>query len=136
MPRRRSCAPRGDRGVIVVGWLFKLVVTLAIVGVIGYDALGIAIAQLGVRDDAEAASQAAYQLFKQDHNAQAAYDQVLAFAKEHGETVPKGGFAIAADGAVTVRLQRKANTLVASRIPQLKQYVVAVGEATARNELI
>jgi hypothetical protein len=120
-PRR----PRGDAGVFVIGTLAKLMIFLAIVGVIGYDTVAITTTQLAVRDDAQQAALLGHTALRDKGTVQAAYAAVLKFAEENGDTVVRGGFATGPNHTVTVRLRREAHTIVASMIPRVKTYVVA-----------
>jgi hypothetical protein len=131
----RARARRSDAGVLVVGTLAKLMIFLAVLGTVGYDALSIAAAQVGVQDDAQAAALAGHDVLANHGTPQMAYTAVLAYADSHHDEVVASGFVIGADNAITVVLSRTAHTIVSSHLPRVKDYVVATATATVQNPL-
>lgn len=129
-------APRaensGDRGSIVIGWLTKLAVAIAIVGLTLFDTISIGAARLGGKDDANTAAEAAAQDYRANHNVNAAYQAALDTLPSSSETIPAKTFVILPDGTVTLVLDRTVSTLVARHIGFLKKYTLAVehGEST------
>ena len=73
-----------DRGDMVVGWLAKIVVVLAVVAVIGYDTVTTIQGQVTVRDQAGSAAEAGYDSYAASHNVQTAYQAALA-ARQVGQ---------------------------------------------------
>jgi hypothetical protein len=115
-----------------VGWLAKLVVGLAIFGVIGFDAIAIMASHVSLTDDADSAAEAANRVWVESHgNVQAAYDAALAVATEHNAQAPVTDFSVTRDGTVHLRLTRTATTILVKHIGPLKKEadVSAVGEA-------
>jgi hypothetical protein len=86
-PPARRHSRRSDTGAILVGTLAKLLLAFAIIGAIAYDGFTIAAAQVGVRDDAQAAALAGHDAFVNTGSAQAAYAAVLKYAQAHGDVV-------------------------------------------------
>jgi type II secretory pathway pseudopilin PulG len=123
---------RRDNGSIVLGWLTKLVVVIAIVGVALFDTLSIAAARLGATDDASTAADAASSTYLTSHDVQQAYQAALDTLPSDSESLPPKQFLVQSDGTVNLVLDRTTTTLVAHRIGPLKKYAaVAVhGEAT------
>jgi hypothetical protein len=115
---------RRDSGSVVIGWLTKLVVAIAIVGV--------AAAQLGATDDASTAAEAASAAYRTSHNVQEAYQAALDTLPSDSEALPPRQFLVQPDGTVNLVLRRTTTTLVAHRIGPLKKYaaVVVHDEAT------
>ena len=107
----------GDRGDIVLGWLTKLVATLVVVGVLGFDAVSLGAARFQAEDHAQAAVRAANDAYKGSKDLQAAYDAAVAEVVEHGDTIDPQTFTIAPDGAITLRLHRTAATMLVEKIP-------------------
>ena len=102
--RRDSASERGD---IVLGWLTRVVVTLAIIALIAFDGIAIVTARLGVTDDAQSAAEAANAAWNEHHgDAQVAYDAAAAYAEQHGEECPVKDFSVSANGLVRLRLFR------------------------------
>ena len=64
----------GDTGDIVVGWLVRLVASLAVVGVLLFDGISLGVAPLEVMDQAADASRVASGEVASGRSAQDAYD--------------------------------------------------------------
>jgi hypothetical protein len=132
---RRGCGTHfgHDTGSIVVGWLTKLVVALALVGVMAFDALSVGAAHVSASDDANQAAAAAQSDWLNSHDVQSAYNAAAESLTNSSEQVLTRGFSIEPDGSVHLLLQRTATTLVLNRIGPLRKYTVftTAGEATA-----
>ena len=122
----------GDRGDIVLGWLTKLTLTLAVLGLIGFDLVSLATARLAAEDHAQDAARAASSTYRDGRNLQAAYDAAAAEALQHGDTVEASTFTIAPDGAVTLTLHRTAATLLVEKIAPLRGWADAEATVTGR----
>jgi hypothetical protein len=125
-----QCARR-DSGSIVLGWLTKLVVVLALLGVIAFDAISVGVAHLNGSDDANNAATAAATAWQQTHQVQAAYAAALATITNPAETLLERGFVVNQDGSVRLLIRRKASTMVVAHIGPLKKYADAVIEGDA-----
>ena len=123
---------RRDNGSIVLGWLTKLIVAIAFVGVALFDSISIGAAHLGATDDANNAASAASADFKTSHSVNSAYEAALGSLPSSSETIPAKTFEVQPDGTVTLVLDRTTRTLVAYRIGFLKKYtnIVVHAEAT------
>jgi type II secretory pathway pseudopilin PulG len=123
---------RRDSGSIVLGWLTKLIVAIAIVGVALFDTISVAAARLGATDDASTAAEAAVAAYHSSHNVQEAYQAAVETLPSDTESLPPRQFVVQPDGSVNLVLRRTTTTLVAHRIGPLKKYAVVVvhGEAT------
>lgn len=130
---RTSRRPRGEVGAILVSTLVKFALTLAILVVVVHDGFSLATTQVTLTDDAQQSAQAAHDVLQAGGTTAKAYAAAAAYAKGQGDTVVKGGFRIAADGSVTVVLQRTAPTLVAGRISAFDKYVTPQIAGTANN---
>jgi hypothetical protein len=117
---------RRDSGSIVIGWLTKLVVAIAVVGVALFDSISIGAARLGATDDASAAAEAAGASYRTSHDVQAAYQAALETLPSSSESLPPQQFVVQSDSTVDLVLRRTTNTLLARRIGPLKKYVVVV----------
>ncbi len=124
---------RGDRGDIVLGWLTKTVVTVAVFGVIVFDSLAVFAGRMSTSDAANEAAMAASDAWHARPDIQAAYDAAEASAEAHGGQIPTATFSIDDKGTVHLQLRRQVTTLVAHRIGPLKKYTWAVesGEANS-----
>lgn len=123
--------PRRDDGSIVLGWLTKLIVAIALVGVALFDSLAIGAAHLGASDDANTAAETAAADYRTSHNVQAAYDAAVATLPSDSESIPPKQFIVEPDGTINLVLRRTTTTLVTHRIGPLKKYSVVVVHATA-----
>jgi hypothetical protein len=110
---------RSDRGDMVTGWLVRIVVILAVLAVIGYDAITTFQAQITVRDQASSAAVAGYDNYAWSHNVEAAYQAALADAHSSNpaDVIIPADFVVASDGSVTLRLSRPVHTVVARYLP-------------------
>ena len=121
-----------DRGDIVLGWLTKLVVTLAVLGVIGFDLVSLGAARLAAEDHAQDAARVASATYRDSRNLQAAYDAAAAEALTHGDTVDAPTFTISPDGRITLTLRRTAPTLLVEKIGPLRSWADVSSTVTAR----
>ena len=122
---------RRDNGSIVIGWLTKLMVATAIIGLVLFDSLSIGAARLGASDDANTAAEAASSDFRQNHNVQSAYQAALETLPSDSETIPARRFVVQPDGTVDLVLHRTTTTLVVHRIGPLKKYALVTVHAVA-----
>jgi hypothetical protein len=124
---------RRDSGSIVIGWLTKLVVMVAVIGVMLFDALSVTAAHIGAKDDASQAATIAVGEWRTSHNVQMAYQAAVDSLTSDSEEIPARDFVVNSDGSVQLVLQRSVKTLLVHRIGPLKQYsvVTAHGEASA-----
>lgn len=105
-----------DRGSIVIGWLTRIAVFAAIIGVLGYDVVAIGEGRVSAADEADQVAQDAHETWADSHNVDKAFatarDEVLA----KGDTIPAGGFTIEPKtGLVTVKIKRTVETLLVKR---------------------
>jgi hypothetical protein len=121
-----------DAGSIVMGWLVKLALLLAIFGIAAVDAVAVGSAHLTTTDDANSAASAAAADFRTSHNVASATSAAADAITNPSEQIVPGSLVIAGDGSVTVSVQRKITTVVMYRIGPLKKYTVirVKGEAT------
>lgn len=122
--RMRDISRADDAGGIVIGWLTRLVVVLAVVGVIGFDAVSIAVAHVNIVDDANSAVQAASLSWQSAHNIETAYQAAEAALPPGEEEVLPTSFAIAADGTVRLTVRRTVRTLIVRHLGSLSRWDV------------
>jgi hypothetical protein len=122
-----------EAGEIVLGWLTKVIVGLAIAFVLIFDAGSIGIAHFNTSDDANsAATAAADQWATGGHNVQAAYQAAVASITHSGESIVPGSFGITPDGIVHLKVQKVVKTLVLRFLGPLKKLTVVVGSGSAQ----
>jgi hypothetical protein len=122
---------RRDRGSIVIGWLTKLVVVLAVVGVILFDVISVSVARVSAEDDASQAAEAAGFEWRATHSVQQAYDAAVQSLPSDSESIPPKSFTIDSEGTVRLTVKRVTRTMIANHIGPLKRFdvVVAHGES-------
>jgi hypothetical protein len=124
---------RRDSGSVVIGWLTKLIVVVAVIGVMLFDVLSVTAARIGTSDDANQAATIAGNEWRTSHNAQLAYEAALDSLPSDSEDIPARSFVIGSDGSVHLVVKRPVKTMLAHRIGPFKKYsvVTAHGEAAA-----
>jgi hypothetical protein len=124
-----------DRGDIILGWLAKVVVTLALLGLLAFDLISIGWTKVSLTDQAKTAALSASATWQQSHNLQKAYDAALAQATEDNpaNSVETDGFAIDKDGTVHLRLDREAETIVVSRVGPIRDWAQISVTAAGRD---
>jgi hypothetical protein len=121
-----------DTGSIVIGWLVKVAVVLAIVGITAFDAISVGSAHMSASDDANSAASAAASEYWNTHDAAAALNAATGAITSPNEEIVKDSLQIAPNGTVTLALRRTITTLVMHSIGPLKKYgvITVKGEAS------
>ena len=122
-----------DSGSIVLGWLTKLAVTLAVLGLLAFDGIALVTTTFSATDQANAVASVAAETYKRTHDVQMAYNDAVTEAAKNNETVEAKTFqAQPTDGHITLRIHKKATTLWLHKVGFLKKYadITATGEAT------
>jgi hypothetical protein len=117
-------------GKMIVVWLL----VLAILAVAAIDAASIAFTTYKLSDVGSAAASEGALVYKTGHNIRETCQRVeRVVAKEEATaTIPRGGCGIERPtGLVTVKIRKRANTLVAQRLPWTKKFAVVVVTETA-----
>jgi hypothetical protein len=113
-----------ERGGIITGWLLKLVISLAIFGLVAFEAGAIVVAKVTIEDiagDAVAAAAHEYSTTKNQDEAEKAARDV---AESKGAVLE--AFSVIEDGkAVVVTLSKPAKTLFVHRIGVIDGWAVA-----------
>jgi hypothetical protein len=111
-----------DAGSIVLGWLTKLVVLFAVLGLMLFDGIAVAVNNVNAQDDANMAAQAAADVYARTHDLQAAYTAAVAATADNDEKVLPRSFVIGSDGSVQLVLRRETTTLALHYFGALKKY--------------
>ena len=106
-----------DTGGIVLGWLTRLTVILAVGGVFLFDAISVGSTKATLADQAAFAARSASETWQQTKSVQRAFDEAERAASEQNSEnhVLVRGFQIDQDGTVHLVLRREASTLVLYR---------------------
>jgi hypothetical protein len=126
--------PVGDRGDIVVGWLVRVVVSVAVVGLVLFDAVSVGAAKMSVTDQAAEAARAASDSWLAHHDQQAAFDAAWQEATEAdaANTVDTHSFRVEQNGTVHLTVKRTAPTLVLRLIGPLEHWADVSGDGVGR----
>lgn len=122
---------RGDRGDIVLGWLTRLTVGLALMGLVLFDVVALSLVRFQGSEAADDAARAAAASWKATPDIQKAYDAAL-LAVEPGDTLPVESFRPSPDGSFELQLRRTAATLLVEKIPPLRELATATVSGTGR----
>jgi hypothetical protein len=123
---------KDDRG-IVINWLVKILIALAIGGVILFDAGSIAVNFFGLDGAAdEIANQMATDITSGKLNIQDESGLELEAQKEARKRDAKlTKFEVDLEGNIHIRLKRVAETLIVSRIPPIEDWAKSTAEGQA-----
>ncbi len=113
-----------ERGGIITGWLLKLVLSLAIFGLVAFEAGAIVVAKVTIEDIAGDAVAAAAQEYRSSQNQDAAEKAASEVAESKGAVLE--AFSVVENGkAVVVTLSKPAKTLFVHRIGVTDGWAVA-----------
>jgi len=121
---------RHDTGSAVIGWLGRIVVSLTLVGMIGFDGISIAIARAHVSDIASDAADAAASRYVVHFSPGEALDAARTKAASEGATVSPTGIVVSRTGhdvTVTVTVRYEPGTALLGHLPGTGQ----LGQTTA-----
>jgi hypothetical protein len=114
---------RDERG-IVVSYLIKVILSLAILGLVAVEGAAILFAHLRARDAAESAAQVAANAFEGSNSVQAAREAAQAEARNKHVRLAKTITVQPGSGRVEVTVVTNASTLVTQYIGFLDQFTV------------
>jgi hypothetical protein len=113
-----------DTGSIVLGWLARVTLALAAMGLVGFELLSVGVTHVTVADIGNGSADAAQTAYAIQRNAATAYTAAEAFAKESGAHIPKRSFTVNPDGSMQFTVVKTAPTLVLRRIGPLAHLAV------------
>lgn len=122
----------GDRGDIVLGWLTKLTVVLAVLGVLGFDAVALGVGRLQAEDRAQEAARAAVRTWKDTSDVQRAYEAALAEVDGVQDSIDPASFSVGPDGAVTLTVRHTSPTLVIEKVEPVRGWATSTATVTGR----
>lgn len=108
----RAC--RGDDGSIVFGWLGRVTVALALIGLIGFEVLSIAVTQVGIADAGATAGDRALTVYAETKDPNAAFLAADQYVTSQGAVLVKKSFQISPE-SVTFEVKKTAPTLLLFR---------------------
>lgn len=113
-----STGPAGqERGDVILGWLTKIAVVMAIAGIALFDAVSVGVTATSLTDQGGHAAREASEVWQVSSSTQKAYDAAVASAIESNplNTVDTESFTIDPDDTVHLTIRREATTLVLYR---------------------
>jgi hypothetical protein len=110
--------PTGEHGFLVLGWLAKIMITVAIVGIVLFDGIAMARGHLHAQNTAQAAADAAAGQYASTHDYESSLRAAQQAAISGDDEVPIGGFTIV-HGIVVVTVDGHVDTLVLGHVPGL-----------------
>jgi len=122
-----------DRGDIVLGWLTKLTVTLAVLGLVGFDLVSVLVGRLQAEDRAGTAARAAVSAWSETKDVQRAYDAAVTTLEDQVvDGIDPASFSVGPDGAVTLTVTHAAPTLLMEKVAPLRERATTTATVTAR----
>jgi len=96
----------------VLGWLSRLVLAFALLGVLAHDGVKVLTANFSAADDAATAAREAVDAYRTTKDVQASYDAaVKVLDDDRSVTVDAETFTVAADGSITLVVVKDVPTL-------------------------
>lgn len=125
-----------DRGDVLLGWLTRLVIGFAVVGVLGFDGVSMMAAQVSVQDQADLAARNGATTWATGRDVNQAYAAAVQTAAEANAAneIAATSFSVAPDGAVTLTVQREAPTFVVRLVPPLRRFAHAEHTSTSQSQ--
>jgi hypothetical protein len=119
-----------DEGAIVLGWMTKLFLVVAVLGFLTYDVAAITTANFSTSDRANTLASEAADEVKTLKDVNKAYSLIRAEAELSGDTLAPQDFRVASDGHVTLVLHHEASSLWIQHVAPLRHFldVKATGE--------
>lgn len=108
---------RDERGDIISSWLVQLLLVMAVIGLVGYEALSIAITTLTLDGDAEQVADAAAEAYGRGGDRDAALQAAMDEAERRGAGVTD---LVVEDDVIFVTVTKDAPTVLVHRIPGLE----------------
>ncbi len=115
---------RGARGGIVLGWLFKIIVMIALIGVVAFETGAVVVSKVTAdRVAIDAADEAGRVFFTTGSSTKAEDAAKEISAKDHADVIE---FRVVNAGKeVEVTVRKRASTFVIQHIGPLKKFAVA-----------
>jgi hypothetical protein len=121
-----------DRGDVILSWLSRIVIGIAVFGVVLFDGLSIGVAHVSAADDANSAARSASHAWNDSHDLNDALHAAESSAAEHHETVVPKSFHVLGDGTVDLKVQRSASTLVVRHIEPLRSWTTITAAGSGK----
>lgn len=113
-----------EDGSIVIGWLTRLAVVVAVFGLLAFDGIALVKTNFTAADHAASAAKTAAETYRTTKNPQAAYDAAVAQVTADDETIDPKSFSVSQDGRVKLEVKAEAVTLWMHYLGPLKKWTV------------
>jgi len=117
---RRTAAvrrPHGDDGLFMIGFMFRVLIGLSILGIVGFDAASVIMTRNQLEQTAGLAADQAAVTYRAHPDSKAAYTAAAAVARAGGATLAPADFSVTKAGTITLTVRDQATTLVLGHIP-------------------
>jgi hypothetical protein len=104
----------GDSGSIVFGWLSRVTLTLALLGLIGFEVLSVAVTHINVEDIGQTTGDRALTAYNDTGDPYLAYVAAAEYAEGQGAELPRKTFQVD-EKSVSFELHKTAPTLLLYR---------------------
>lgn len=120
---------RDERGILI-GAVAKLVIFLVLLGLFLFEGGSVIWSRLSAQDTADAAATTAVTTYRDTRNVREAEAEAARTVRDKDETARMTYFEVHSDGSVTVRVRKRAETLILEHIGFLQGLTIARGAAT------
>lgn len=127
---RSPIARLHDERGILIGALARLIIFLVLLGLFLFEGGSVIWARLSAQDTADAAATTAVTTYRDTRDVRQAHEEALRTVAEKDESAEMTAFDVHDDGGVTVRVRKRAETLVLDHIGFLRGLTIARGTAT------
>lgn len=107
---------------MVIGWLTRLTVTLAVLGVLLFDSAALVMGRVSTADNADVAAQAAADAWSSTHSYRSSL--LAAQTAAGGDEIVPDSLKIAPDGSTALAVHRTVSTLAVQHVPRLEELAV------------
>ena len=109
--------PHGDDGLFLIGFMFRVLIGLSILGIVGFDAASVIMTRNHLEETAVLAADQAARTYHAHPDSKAAYLAAASVAEAGGATLAPADFAVTKNGTVTLTVRDNATTLVLGHLP-------------------
>lgn len=132
LDRRRQHGD-ADRGDIVLGWLTRVVVIVAVGGILVFEGIALVTARVHGTDIANQIALEASEAYLPKKSVKAATKAAEAEAAKHAAEVVPDSLVAEPDGRITLQVRRTATTLLLYRTKATAKWTVILSKGNARS---
>jgi hypothetical protein len=107
---------------VIFGWLARVLVGLALLALVVFNAISMVAGRVGTQDDAASAAAAAATAYKSQGSLAAAVTAADGALGSHSEVVVPGSVVVLPNGDVKLSVRRHVDTVLVGDIPWLKHF--------------